>query len=214
MTRLVEPELLETLSEDHPDAIKSRQDLRLVNAIMRNHRWLISEVKRHLQPGWRVLEIGAGDGTLGRRLVNEGVCAADHLCGLDLVEKPVAWPAEARWISGDLLAQSPLPDAEIIITSLFLHHFHEGQLRHLGALLPPSCKVLIAAEPSRHFFHQIQGRLFATLTGMNYVTKYDMKVSIRAGFRRNELGDSLRLKGWQQRASTTAFGAYRFIATR
>ena len=51
-TRVVEPELLETYPDDHPDAIIGREDLLLVNAVMGNHRWMVRTLKRLYRPGW------------------------------------------------------------------------------------------------------------------------------------------------------------------
>ena len=79
MQRRVEPELLDTLPADDPAAQRSRRELRLINAIMGNHRWLEREVRRSIRPGWRVLELGAGDGTFGARLIARGMCELKHL---------------------------------------------------------------------------------------------------------------------------------------
>ena len=47
MKRIIEPELLDTLPPDDPRAVRSRRDLRRVNAWMRNHAIMI----RALQAG-------------------------------------------------------------------------------------------------------------------------------------------------------------------
>lgn len=46
MNRVVEPEILETLADDHPDAVQSRADLLKVNWIMGNHAWMLRTLKR------------------------------------------------------------------------------------------------------------------------------------------------------------------------
>src|SRR5665213_1028567 len=50
MKRIVEPELLDALPPDDPSAIRSRQDLRRVNAWMRNHELRARALKK--KPGW------------------------------------------------------------------------------------------------------------------------------------------------------------------
>jgi len=68
MLRRVQPELLDSLPPDHPDALHNRRDLRFFNAVMGNFRWFARTLREHLRPGDRLLELGAGEGDLGKRL--------------------------------------------------------------------------------------------------------------------------------------------------
>lgn len=213
MQRRVQPELLDSLPADDPEAIRSRRELRLINAIMGNHRWLGREIRRQLRPGWRLLELGAGDGSLGARLAGRGVCAASQLAGLDLAPRPVCWPAGATWTRGDVLAE-PLPDAEVVVANLFLHHFDSVALARLGARLPDSCRVLIASEPSRRQLHLAQAGLLALLALLGRVTRHDMMVSIRAGFRGGELAAALGIGTWECAIGSSVLGAHRLCAVR
>jgi len=213
-TRVVEPELLEALPDDHPDAICARQDLLLVNGIMGNHRWIERTLRQHFQPGWRITEIGAGDGALSRRLWQSRLCEARDLHAFDLATQPLAWPVGAVWTRGDLF-HHPLPDTEVLLANLFLHHFELPQLRLLGRRLAPRTQLFLAAEPARYHIHSLLGRLLCALTGLHPVTCYDMQVSIRAGFQGEELRRSLGLgPEWTCTAEARPFGSYRFIARR
>lgn len=186
VARRVEPELLETYPADHPDAIRGRADLRLVNAIMGNHRWIVRTLRRVCRPGWRVTEIGAGDGELSLRLANRGVCAAADLHGFDLAPRPPAWPAGADWTQGDLL-HAALPESEVWVANLFLHHLQDDALQEIGRRLPASARVLIAVEPARRRLHACNGGLLCRLARLHPITRHDMQVSVRAGFRAGEL---------------------------
>ncbi len=213
-TRIVQPELLETYPDDHPDARVGREDLRLVNAVMGNHRWVERSLRRHGRPGWRILEIGAGDGALAQRLWQRGVCRPEQLHAVDLAGRPAAWPARSGWTQGDLLQQA-LPDCEVLIANLFLHHFQDDQIRRLGERLPPSTRLILAAEPARRRVHTFMGRLFCALAELHPITRHDMQVSIRAGFRGDELQRALGLgEPWQCAVSERPLGAYRFLAWR
>ena len=64
--RLILPEILDSLPSAHPDAVAARRDLRWINAVMGNGRWLVARLRTHLQPGDVVVELGAGDATLAR----------------------------------------------------------------------------------------------------------------------------------------------------
>lgn len=214
-TRVLEQELLETYPDDHPDAITGREDLLLVNAVMGNHRWMERMLRRHMRPGWKVTEIGAGDGALSRRFVQAGICDAGALHAFDLAKRPASWPAEAAWTQGDLF-QQPLPGSEVLIANLFLHHFTDAQLRVLGSRIPPTTRVILAAEPERRWMHTVMGRFFSWLAELHPITQFDMQVSIRAGFRGDELAESLGLEAgaWDWRCTATLLGGYRLVAVR
>src|SRR5688572_12134903 len=70
MQRLVEPELLDSLPADHPEAIRSRRDLRIINRWMGNARHLARAIYSIEPPPRKVLELGTGDGTLLLQLAN------------------------------------------------------------------------------------------------------------------------------------------------
>ena len=64
MKRIVEPELLDELPPGDPRAVRSRRDLRRVNAWMRNHSIMAGALRNHLkgQMPEQIIELGAGDG--------------------------------------------------------------------------------------------------------------------------------------------------------
>ena len=89
MIRIVKPEILDSLPEDHPDAIHNRRDIRMFNRIMGNFRWFSRQLRRHLLPGDTILEIGAGTGDLGRHLRRTTPDNwVSKLDGLDLCSRP------------------------------------------------------------------------------------------------------------------------------
>lgn len=212
--RVIEPELLDQLPQDDPEARRSRLEMLQVNAIMGNHRWIERMVHLHGQPDWRILELGAGDGTLSMRLLDTRSCSASALHAVDLAHCPEGWPAAAHWTCGNVLAQ-PLPEAEIIVANLFLHHFTQEQLGQLGARLAPAARLIVASEPARYWIHTVTGRLFCELAEFGRVQRFDLPVSVRAGFRGNELREALALDAsWKSHARCHALGSYRFIAWR
>jgi hypothetical protein len=191
MPRVLVPELLDSLPHDHPDAIASRRDLRRINALMGNFRWLQMQLTRCDDGRGPILEIGAGDGGLMRRICAAAPDLAPRCHALDLAPRPASWPAGATWHQTDLWSDEAadcLGGAEIVLANLVLHHFDNEDLARLGARLM-RCRVLLACEPCRREFHVWQGRLLYPL--LNRVTRHDMVVSIRGGFRGRELAAGL-----------------------
>ncbi|WP_395739976.1 hypothetical protein [Prosthecobacter sp.] len=211
---MLQPELLDILPHDDPDAIRSREEMLQVNGIMGNHRWIERMVRRHGEKGWRVTELGAGDGALSLRLVEAGCCAESDLHAFDLAPRPEHWPAGADWTQGDVLKQA-LPGTEIVIANLFLHHFTKEQLGMLGARISPVTRLIIAAEPARRWVHTMTGWLFCVVAELNHVQRHDLQASIRAGFRGRELQEALGLgKEWKTEAHEHPLGGLRFMAWR
>src|SRR5581483_391615 len=93
MQRKLQPEILDTLPPDHPDALHSRRNIRQLNALMANFRWFAATLPGLLRPGERALELGAGDGALGPALGRRGLPGD----GLDFWPRPVDRPREAAW---------------------------------------------------------------------------------------------------------------------
>lgn len=213
--RVVDPELLDSLPDQHPDATASRDELLIVNHLMRNHAWVLRRLREQLEPGWRILELGAGDGALGARIVEAGLCEPECLTGMDLAPRPEGWPKKSEWIQGHLLNE-PWPACEVVVANLILHQFQDDQLRQIGSRIPATTRVILSCDPIRSWCFAILGALFCKVGEFHAVTRYDMQVSIRAGFRGDELPHLLGLdpKQWRIDVSRNLLGAYHLLAWR
>jgi hypothetical protein len=211
MERSLRPELLDTLPPDHPAALHSRRDLRLINRFMRTRSWMAGELRRWLRPGDRVLELGAGDGQLGLALMAEGIA----IDGLDMWPRPDRWPASAQWHREDLRTFPGYADYAIVIGSLIFHQFSDDELAGVGARCA-GARVLLASEPARWRRTQLMMRLLGPLLGANYVTQHDTQVSIAAGFVGNDLPRALTLEPsrWSWDCHAGGLGVYRMTAHR
>ena len=215
MKREVVPEILDELEPDHPDAIRARTDLRRINFLMGNHRWLRHRLSCF--EGDAIVELGAGDGELLRSLA----ILPARLAGLDLAPRPGNLADEIDWIAGDLFETLPIflersdDTTTAIVANLFLHHFEPDRLEVLGHLINSrSVTRLCFSEPYRSRLALVESSLL--LPFVNRVTRHDMPVSIRAGFRPGELPPLLQLDPatWQIRETVSALGGCRLEATR
>ena len=200
MKRTVEPELLDALAADDPRAVRSRRDLRLINVLMGNERWIL----RQSLEG-RVIELGAGSGVLTKRL-----SAVREVTGLDLQARPEG--LDLPWVAGDLFETLPSVEGETVVANLVLHHFEDADLVRLGGLLRGR-RRLVAVEPWRSRLSLLEGRLLWPV--VNGVTRHDMMTSIRAGFRKGELPRLLQLDDdWEWREEVSWLGGIRVLAWR
>ena len=207
MLRQVVPEILDGLPSDDPAAIRSRKDLRRLNFVMGNDRWIRSIVTKNAGPASKgILEIGAGEGDLLKTLTSMGPA---H--GLDLLPDPN--DSGLTWHQADLMDLEELPRGGILIANLFLHHFEGEALKKIGSLCRPF-EVLVFSEPLRSRRMINLSQCITPLVGN--VTRHDMPASIRAGFTMGEIPDSLGLKksDWHLEESKTALGAVRLVARK
>ena len=198
--RLVVPEILDSLPGDDLEALRSRRDLRLINFLMGNERWIVAQD----YPGG-VIELGAGEGQLTRKLAKRG-----RVIGLDFQECPA--DLDVPWKAGDLFKSLPTASGDTVVANLILHHFEDDQLTRLGKLIKER-RALVAVEPWRSRISIAEG--YALWPFINHVTKHDMMVSIQAGFRQGELKGLLNLGDeWEWKEQVSLLGGLRVLAWR
>lgn len=185
VNRLVAPEILDELDPADKRAVRSRRDLRLVNWFMRGESWVVRELK-NMQGVRRVVDLGAGDGSLGAAIIEE-LPDLEVTC-VDLVPRPKNLDDRITWWSGDVFDYERYDETTVVVANLFLHHLVSSELQKLGAKIH-GVRGVLAAEPYRAGVSLMMSRCL--LPFVNDVTRHDMMVSIRAGFRQGELGREL-----------------------
>lgn len=210
LPRTVTAELLDGLAADDLAALRSRRDLRRVHramgtrAIVRRALCEMLPARRSAAP-LRVLELGAGDGTLmlGVARVLGPAWPAVELTLLDrqaLVDRAtlaayaaLGWSATVQvvdvldWAAVEPPSGAPEPARwDLIVANLFLHHFDGARLGALLDAIVARCNRFFACEPRRGWLALAGSHLVGAL-GANAVTREDAVLSVHAGFRGAEL---------------------------
>ncbi len=229
LPRAVVPELLDELPPSHPEAVKSRKDLRRINQIMRHQR-----VFEHLlveagagKEFQQLVELGAGDGTfmlsLGRRLSSRlGKLRLVLMDRQQLVTRAtlegfeeLGW--EVKLTHGDVFEwlESTRPvEKQGFMANLFLHHFTEKELARMLRLIAERSVFFAACDPRRSMAGLMGSRLLA-LIGCNAVTRHDAAISVRAGFKGRELSELWPGEGgWKLQENETGLFSHTFSAMR
>lgn len=206
--RKLTPELLDHLPPDAPGVCRSRRDLRRINFVMGNDRWILRNLPKK---NTAITEIGAGEGHLLTSISRKHPDIP--ITAYDLTPRPASLPKSINWIQADIFSQRPPEEGGVLIANLFLHHFTDNQLTELSEWMS-GFDTIITSEPYRANFPLLLGKLATPL--IHPITRHDMRVSIEAGFRPGELPAALSLKslGYRFRESASHRGFIRMIAEK
>ncbi len=228
MKRVVEPEWLDELPADDPAAARSRRDLRRLNRVMGHGtilRGLLESAMDGREPK-RIVELGAGDGTLMLSLAKyfaprwqrvEVTLVDCKDVVTDATRKGFAalgWPVDV--VTTDIFdwLAKPAETADAMMANLFLHQFPERQLGELLRLAVGRTKALAACEPRRGRLPLTFSRM-VRLIGCNAVTRHDAALSVQAGFAGRELSALWPEKQqWNLREGSAKLFSHAFLAER
>lgn len=240
MPRTVSTEALDHLSATDPAARRSRQDLARLHQAM-DTRAIITRAWQRLVPAprsgqpLRVLELGAGDGTLllgvarslapdwgqveltlldRQRLVSAATFRSYAQAGWSVrlvVEDVMAWAAPPATATAAAAAER----WDLITTSLFLHHFQGAALDTLLGAVAARTDRFFACEPRRAWLALAGSHLVGAL-GANAVTRQDAVLSVQAGFRGQELSAlwPAPAAAWHCEEHAAGLFSHRFSARR
>ena len=226
MTRILQPEWLDTLPVSDPEAARSRADLQRVNAWLGHRRILVRALQSApTRDVRRIVELGTGDGTLALALATK-LSVRWPKVELALVDQQrlvtpqtvagfrrVGW--EPRVVQTDVLAWPAAAEpADLIFANLFLHHFETSALRRILHAAAARTSCFVALEPRRNWVARAACELL-WLIGCNRVTRHDARLSVCAGFRGHELSALWpEACGWSLREQSAGLFSHLFVATR
>jgi hypothetical protein len=201
LQRQVLPEHLDVLPVGDPVARRSRRDLQRVHRVLRSLtilRRAVGALSITCQPR-RILELGAGDGSLMLRFalslrpawrdVEVTFVDRQDLIGPEIREPLglLGWDVQVlRMDALDWARASFNQQYDLCVTTLFLHHFQSPALEQLLRAVAARCRAFVACEPRRNRSAWIGSHLLALL-GANEVTREDGVTSVVAGFAGHEL---------------------------
>jgi len=213
--RMVVAETLDGLDERDPAAQRSRRDLRRIHVAMgtraivgRALGEMVGDAASPMPTGrpLRILELGAGDGSLmlgvaralhrrwprveltlldRQSLIEPATVAGYAALGWTVMPQVVDVLAWADAAPDDVFDQATAR-WDLIVTTLFLHHFDGAAFTRLLGAIERRTDRFFACEPRRAPLALVGSHLVGAL-GANAVTREDAVLSVRAGFRGDEL---------------------------
>jgi len=242
--RVVTPEILDHLAANDPAAIRSRRDLVRIHRAMRTRRivsqgWQSVVSAKSASEPLRILEMGAGDGTLllgvaqslaprwprvqltlldRVNIVDPATLAAYDALGWTthvLVADALDWAAQPGMDGADPQPGRTSSRWDLVSTALFLHHFKGAPLDMLLYAVASRSDRFFACEPNRSW-QALAGSHLVGAIGANAVTREDAVLSVRAGFRSHEISARWPQVGsaWQTQEFAAGLFSHCFSARR
>jgi hypothetical protein len=193
--------MLDSLAAEDPRSQRSRQDLRRIHRAMAT----LTVVQHALDRGTsdfvprRLLELGAGDGSLMLRLARRRAADWPDVSVMLLDRMSLVAPQtldgmrEVGWtphvMATDVFEWLAKPDDarwDVVFANLFVHHFSSGALEKLLVGIAARTNVFLCCEPRRSVL-ALTGSHLIGLLGAGPVTRHDAVSSVHAGFRAQEL---------------------------
>jgi hypothetical protein len=228
MLRQVTPEALDSLGPDDPAAQRSRRDLRRLHVAMGT----LSIMRRAIgaEPSrspLRILELGAGDGSLALRFAHKHASQWPRVSWTlldrqDTVSESTLQGVRATgWQSivvvadvFDWLGRNQQCGWDIVVANLFVHHFDGDELGHLLRAVSGVTPLFFCCEPRRNASALIGSHLVG-LIGAGTVTREDAVLSVHAGFRDRELSAHWPgQEGWSLREYSAGLFSHCFLARK
>jgi 2-polyprenyl-3-methyl-5-hydroxy-6-metoxy-1,4-benzoquinol methylase len=228
MQRVVKTEMLDHLPVNDPLAVGSRRDLRLINRLMGHKEILAKVIRRGLggKRSFRLLDIGAGDGLFGLRVLRtlgcvQTPCHVTFVDRLSAISKSHLITMESLgWnhtiVERDIFEWLEDDDShfDVCFANLFLHHFQDDRLSEMLGLIRSRCDFFACTEPRRSAMG-LMGVFCLPLLGCNRVTRNDARLSVHAGFRASELSSLCRDDmGWELTERPAGLFSHLFTASR
>ena len=186
--RVLKPEILDTLPPDSPDARASLADLVRINRYWGGLGTLRKLLDQAIAPGetFSFLDVGAASGDMGREV--QRLRPQTRVTSLDYLASHLAG-GQGRRVAADAFAL-PFPDKsfDYVFSSLFLHHFSDGDVvRLLAEAGRVARKKVLTIDlwrlPIPYYFIGYTKPLF----GWHPVSVHDGKISVEAAFKPREL---------------------------
>jgi hypothetical protein len=117
-TRVVEPEILDQLDPEDPEAIRNRKEIDGINRWMGNYKWILKAFRMVVRENESVIEIGAGGDRLAGRILDSGseTTITGYRC-VDVIPAPKDLDPRVDWVQSDVTQFDGSQNASVLISN-------------------------------------------------------------------------------------------------
>ncbi|MEY2519549.1 MAG: hypothetical protein QOF24_1308 [Verrucomicrobiota bacterium] len=215
-----EPELMDRPQPVSAELTSDLRNLRQLNRYFGSHSLVAHFLRRWILPGakLRILDLATGSGDIPRLVVDHArevgasvtVDAIDQQGStLEIARGLSANYPEIEFIEGDALSFGDGAPYDIVLCSLALHHFEEGDaVRLLARCRELSSKFVLVADLQRGLLATIGVYLLTALIFRDPMTRTDGRLSAARAFSFPEFRSLAERAGWRN------FGHRKFAFAR
>ena len=212
--RSTEEEIIDDFSMAGDEVIKTFKTIERVNTLLGGNQVLVSGVAQIIQQlsstkeTLHLFDLGCGSGD-GLRAIARWARKKNitlQLTGIDANGFIVDYARsqakdypEIRFLQQDVFdTQCSLKEADLVTFNLCLHHFTEKeQLDLLSKCRAEKVKGILINDLHRHWLAYYSFGVFCRLTGANRIAREDGLLSIKKGFKKEELALMAKKAGFQ-----------------
>lgn len=202
--RSYEEELMDDLSLQGDALTKNLEELEVINRYLGGNEVVIHALKQLLkihqetEKPIEIADLGTGGGDLPRRIVEwarkrhiplkiTGIDANPFMISFSQ-EKAVSYPEIGFELADIFSPEFQARKYDIVICSLFCHHFREEQLIPLFSQMQAQSKLgFIINDLHRHPLAYYGIKLLTRLLGGSYLVRNDAPLSVARAFKKREL---------------------------
>ncbi len=205
--RSTEPEMMDDFSLGSQTIDPIMDELEVINKLLGGHRVFFDALRQlNLRDGWTISDWGCGGGDSLRVLEKWSRSRSLDLnfVGVDATAAAVKyaenktkdWP-QISYIHADVMSADLKPEQfDIVISSLFTHHFLAGDWKKLVLkMLSCSKRAVIINDLHRHWLAYHSIGILTKLFSRSRFVKHDSQLSVLRGFTRRELEHLLKEAG-------------------
>lgn len=200
--RVMEPELMEDTSLE-PEVLNAvLRDIDFVNSALGGYQVTLNAISNLIQlypqPSYRILDVGCGDGAMLRKI---GDYFIDKECNIELHGVDISATSiglarqknnsgmEITYHTLDFLKADPVKfKSDIVLSTLTLHHIPSEQVPlFLRQMVKTARIAVLVNDLQRSGLAYYLFKVFSSIFIKTYIARHDGGLSIKKGFRKEEL---------------------------
>ena len=210
--RKIVPEIIDDFSWSGNDLERNLEEIEWINKNLGGANTsvfpILKYIQKNLSQDITIADIGCGSGDLLKKIQDScdkikkieliGVDANINI--IDLAKKKHFDQQEILFVHANILHNpEKIPQANIYMLNLFLHHFEENEIIYiLDTLLNAKPKLIVINDLERSKIAYYLFNLLCKLKNASYATLHDGGLSIQKGFSKKEMKTiASRVKNYQ-----------------
>jgi ubiquinone/menaquinone biosynthesis C-methylase UbiE len=205
-TRSKEEEIMDDLSDSSESLFRALKELDIINKWLGGNSVTLSAVKKFLKKSppkvWHIADLGCGSGEMLKKIVDiarqnnikvlcYGFDANPHVISY-ATKHCISYP-EISFHAENILSEGfKARKFDLMLCTLFLHHFNEDTLVSLFNQFKAQAKTLIINDLHRHWFAYYSIKWITKLFSKSTMVQNDACLSVWRAFKKTDLTNILR----------------------